>query len=368
MRKSSHSHDKNRARTTLRVATAVLAMVAVNLPILAATGRDENPGMAPRSHNASLDQTGHRLTLKPGESLPAPAKGRRIEPPLGWQRTLFHPGYGQRLRAPRSARHSVAPKTARQLRGTPSSRLTGASRRPVVKALSKPSGPVVGGQRIVISGANFRHLQAVEFGPLKAQSVRLLSATRIQVSTPAHWTGTAMVRVHTRIGWSSSSPAAQYRFLAPKSTSSASYVSAPGTSVLAEADVLSVSGGDSNEFPVSQAPKSQPWQVTLAQGASAPGVGSGILLKPGSPVYPTGLSGVVTAIAADTGGDPVLTVAPQMTGVFKGPSCQRYDVADRSRPIASTDGAICSSRRQRSNLAEATDHPNRPRQCSHWLC
>ena len=56
--------------------------------------------------------------------------------------------------------------------------------------------------------------------------------------------------------------------------------------------------------------ESNPWVVSLPQGAALPTVGKQFLVKPGTDVFPSGLTGTVDNIAVQTDESVRVTVTP----------------------------------------------------------
>ncbi len=76
----------------------------------------------------------------------------------------------------------------------------GANPAPLLGAISPPSGPVAGGARVTITGANFRPGMTVAFDGVPAASVTYVSATQIVAVAPAHITGRVGVTVASADG------------------------------------------------------------------------------------------------------------------------------------------------------------------------
>jgi len=70
---------------------------------------------------------------------------------------------------------------------------------PVVRSLSAHAGPASGGATLTITGRNFRDVTAVDFGGKRGTHVRVMSATRLSVTTPAG-SGAPYVAVVTKHG------------------------------------------------------------------------------------------------------------------------------------------------------------------------
>jgi hypothetical protein len=74
---------------------------------------------------------------------------------------------------------------------------------PIVTGLSFTGGPVAGGTRLIVHGANFTHVWSVWFAGVRATGVRVLSSTAVEVTAPKHSPGSATVKVVTNHGTSS---------------------------------------------------------------------------------------------------------------------------------------------------------------------
>lgn len=92
---------------------------------------------------------------------------------------------------------------------------TSAPAAPTVRAVVKPEGPLRS-HKVTIRGSRLRGATEVRFGNQLATKVRVISDRRIVVTTP-RWKrpGTVSIRVRTPAGWSSRSPRATHRFVAP---------------------------------------------------------------------------------------------------------------------------------------------------------
>ena len=71
---------------------------------------------------------------------------------------------------------------------------------PSVRTLSVRSGPMTGGNRVTVYGANFTDVRAVHFGTKAATAVKVLSSTKLQVTAPAYARDWVNVRVFTKHG------------------------------------------------------------------------------------------------------------------------------------------------------------------------
>lgn len=86
---------------------------------------------------------------------------------------------------------------------------------PAVAAVSPASGATLGGNRVTITGARFLHVTSVRFGTGSGTSLTVVSATKLQVTAPAHADGRVDVRVVGRYGTSPIASADGYVYVAP---------------------------------------------------------------------------------------------------------------------------------------------------------
>lgn len=86
---------------------------------------------------------------------------------------------------------------------------------PTVRALSQHSGPIAGGERIIVIGTNFVHVTSVAFGTAIVRGMRVLSSTQLRVTVPKHVAGSLSITVHTRYGVSWPGIASRYVFIPP---------------------------------------------------------------------------------------------------------------------------------------------------------
>lgn len=107
---------------------------------------------------------------------------------------------------------------------------------PTVTGVNPNNGPTSGGTTVTISGSNFKGVTGVSFGSTAGTVVSITRSTVVATS-PAESAGTVDVTVTTTHGTSSTSPADQFTYNAPPTTtvSSISPTSGPtvgGTSVM----------------------------------------------------------------------------------------------------------------------------------------
>ena len=91
---------------------------------------------------------------------------------------------------------------------------------PTVRSVSPTSGRTSGATRVTIIGARFVHVTRVAFGSTRGTSIRVLSSTKLRVTTPAHTAGVVDVRVTTRYGTSARHAADHYTYVSPPRVSS----------------------------------------------------------------------------------------------------------------------------------------------------
>src|SRR3954453_23814431 len=71
---------------------------------------------------------------------------------------------------------------------------------PVVTAVTPVKGAAAGGTRVTVTGHGFRHVKEVKFGRTAGTSVRIVSASKLRVTSPKHLAGLVNVRVVTSHG------------------------------------------------------------------------------------------------------------------------------------------------------------------------
>lgn len=172
--------------------------------------------------------------------------------------------------------------------------------KPSFATMTPTQGYYTGGTTVTIAGTNLSATTAVMFGELRA-SIVSRTLTRLVVKTPIGVVGSTNVTVVSPGGTSTKAHAFTYT-LAPESVTSSIQ---PKSTTLVPDSVQWVIGGWDQD-----AGKLNDWTVSLPAGAALPTVGAGFLLKPGSRVFPSGLAGKVSAIAAQTDGSSRVTVTP----------------------------------------------------------
>ena len=175
---------------------------------------------------------------------------------------------------------------------------------PRLAGLSAHSGPVTGGQVVVVAGSNFSYVTAVLFGTQRATVLPGSTSTRLRVRTPVSWAAAVEVTVHT-LGGATGRSGKPGLFVFQNPARRIAGELAPAAGDVIATDVTAVSGG-----PAIGA-RSAPWTVTLGAAATMPAVGQEFLLKPGGSVYPGGLAGTVTAADPAAG---TVTVTPGTLG------------------------------------------------------
>ena len=176
--------------------------------------------------------------------------------------------------------------------------------RPVVSAVKPTSGTILGGTKIRISGKNLKGRTTVLIGGRRA---KLLSATntRLVVKTPAGTRGKAAVVVKTRGGKSRVTKRTRYAYKVPANHARGTYTTRAAT--VTASGVNWVTGGGRESASGEQ---SEPWLVNIAESVTAPEVGTPYFLPPGGAVFPSGLAGKVSTVAAQADGTVTLTVTP----------------------------------------------------------
>jgi hypothetical protein len=96
--------------------------------------------------------------------------------------------------------------------GTSSSTFTYSTGGPVVTGLSPSTGPVGGGNTVVITGTGFSGATAVQFGSANALSFTVNSDSQVTAIAPPGAAGTVFVRVVTPAGTSSQTVGSQYTY------------------------------------------------------------------------------------------------------------------------------------------------------------
>jgi hypothetical protein len=182
------------------------------------------------------------------------------------------------------------------------------SSHPRIIGMSRHSGPVTGGEVVTITGSNLSPVKAVDFGQLHARVLTHSTGRRLRVRSPASWAGSVRVRVTTAGGITPRSAAGRFTFRNPAPQSTSALTASDSDVVATGSDVTAVTGGqaDISGNSTSQAP----WVVTLAAAATVPAVGQGFVMKPGSPVFPSGLAGTVTAVDSTASPATITVAAP----------------------------------------------------------
>ena len=89
--------------------------------------------------------------------------------------------------------------------------------RPIILSLSSHRGPMSGGQRIDIVGAQFVQVRKVVFGTRPGASVKVISTSLLSVVVPAHSPGAINIRVITAYGASKTPSASRFIYVASTS-------------------------------------------------------------------------------------------------------------------------------------------------------
>ena len=98
---------------------------------------------------------------------------------------------------------------------------------PSVRAVSPSSGKTSGGTRVTLTGNGFRGVTAVTFGGVPGTALRVLSPTRLAVTSPRHRGGLVAIHVITNHGSSPVRVADRYRYVSPPTVTSITPTSGP---------------------------------------------------------------------------------------------------------------------------------------------
>ena len=99
---------------------------------------------------------------------------------------------------------------------------------PAVTKVAPGRGPTAGGTRVTLNGHGFTHVVRVTFGSAAGTHLRVVSTTKLRVTTPRHAAGVVDVRVATSHGTSRIVAADKYRFVAPSHPAAGSYTGVDG--------------------------------------------------------------------------------------------------------------------------------------------
>lgn len=109
---------------------------------------------------------------------------------------------------------------------------------PIVSAVSASSGPLAGGERLVVHGSGFSHVRQVLFGGAVAHSVRVTNSGLLTLVVPKHKAGRVDVRVVTSAGQSATAKHDRFTYVAPPTIASVK----PGTGPAAGGTKVTVKG------------------------------------------------------------------------------------------------------------------------------
>ena len=178
--------------------------------------------------------------------------------------------------------------------------------KPVIRKVSPKKGLITGGTRITITGDHLSGGTKVRIGGVRAKLVKVVSDKKIVVRSPLGVVGRTHVAVKTRDGLSARNRNSRFSYRLPRGRNDALFTPLPGTVV--GTGVQWVTGGPDLDAPMPGV--IAPWVVDIAADTTAPDVGQQFLLRPGLPVYPSGLSGQVVDAATQADGTTRITVAP----------------------------------------------------------
>jgi hypothetical protein len=183
---------------------------------------------------------------------------------------------------------------------------------PTVDSLSTTVGPLTGGTSVTISGNEFEHVTAVDFGAVPAQSFTVDSAGQITAVSPAGVAGSVPVTVTTIAGTAASGPHFTYKpqptvtALTPAEgpTSGGTAVTISGTE-FAEATEVDFGSTPAQSYSVDSA-----GQITAVSPASGAGPAS---VSVTTPWGTTASSRPFTYIAPSSGNPPANETGPVTT-------------------------------------------------------
>ena len=107
-----------------------------------------------------------------------------------------------------------------------------------ISSVSPKAGPLHGGQKVTISGIDLAGATKVTFGTKTGTHLKVVSASTITVTTPAHAAGTVDVRVTGPAGKSAVTPADHYTYENPPTVTSVS----PAKGAHVGGNVITISG------------------------------------------------------------------------------------------------------------------------------
>ena len=206
-----------------------------------------------------------------------------------------------KVTTPRVNKAATVPVRVRAKRGSSTAksryRFVGA---PVVTSLSVSRGPLTGGTSVIVRGRDLDGAREVLFGALPAASIEGLSPRALRVTTPVSYAQDAPVVVRTRQGESAVTSRSRFAFDEPDPISTGSIEASQGVVVLDTTEVSAVARTGATEG----------WGLSLTGGAEQLVPGDGVVLEPGSPVFPPGLVGRVTSVQGPAGGARTVLVEP----------------------------------------------------------
>jgi hypothetical protein len=183
---------------------------------------------------------------------------------------------------------------------------------PTVDSLATTVGPVTGGTTVTISGKEFEHVTAVDFGALAAQAYTVHSPSQITAVSPAGVAGSVPVTVTTIAGTSASS--AHFTYKPPPTVTSLS----PAEGPISGGTAVTISGAafeEATEVDFGSTP-AQSISVDLAGQITA--------------VSPPGVAGPVSVTVTTPWG----TTAPGRPFTYKAPKPDNPPADDTGSPSA----------------------------------
>lgn len=98
---------------------------------------------------------------------------------------------------------------------------------PSIHSVSPTSGRTAGGTRVAVTGTGFTHVTAVRFGATAGQSVHVVSASKLYITSPRHASGVVHVQVVTTHGASVGRVADHFTYISPPTVTALRPASGP---------------------------------------------------------------------------------------------------------------------------------------------
>jgi IPT/TIG domain len=198
----------------LSVAAAVIIALAIFVPTLA-----HGPGPAHTAAGTVASTQASRSGLSILRAVPPNAQAATAKAPGAFGAVVGRPSTSASSSTAGIPAHGVpAPAAAGEGPKSLNPALNGGARAafaappPVVSTVSPASGPVGGGNWVVVQGTDLGGASAVYFGGVPALRLKVVSTTEVKALAPAHSAGTVDVAVSGPGGRSRGSAADKYSF------------------------------------------------------------------------------------------------------------------------------------------------------------